>query len=140
MTVPPNAKGASGKAPQNRKPNSTSLDSIHELPSRPRPSPRVSEGRWCVTGGGYLLKDEPGPHCGQCLGSCPHGLPIHDVLRQRMYFEDYGWEKEGMRLYSKLEKNAYVSASCSAPCLGSCPVGVDIRARMQGAHDLLSLV
>jgi aryl-alcohol dehydrogenase-like predicted oxidoreductase len=36
-----------------------------------------------------------GPHCGACLSSCPEGLPIHDVLRHRMYFEDYGWEKEG---------------------------------------------
>ena len=25
-----------------------------------------------------------GPHCGQCLGSCQEGLPINDVLRQRM--------------------------------------------------------
>jgi len=80
-----------------------------------------------------------GPHCGQCLGSCPEGLPIHDVLRQRMYFEDYGWEKEGMRLYSRLEKSASVCASCSGPCLGSCPVGIDIPERMRGAHDLLSI-
>jgi aryl-alcohol dehydrogenase-like predicted oxidoreductase len=79
-----------------------------------------------------------GPHCGRCLGSCPEGLPIHDVLRQRMYFEDYGWEKEGMRLYSALEKNAAVCASCSAPCTGSCPVGIPIQDRMVRAHELLS--
>ena len=65
MTGPPNAKGASGKAPQNRKPK-TSPDSIH-IPGRPRPSPRVSEGRWCFTCGGHLLKDELGPHCDHCL-------------------------------------------------------------------------
>ncbi|HEX5068010.1 MAG TPA: aldo/keto reductase [Myxococcota bacterium] len=80
-----------------------------------------------------------GPHCGQCLSSCPEDLPIHDVLRQRMYFEDYGWEKEGMRLYSQLGKKADVCASCSAPCAGSCPVGIPIRERMLGAHDLLTL-
>jgi len=79
------------------------------------------------------------PHCGACLGSCPEGLPIHDVLRQRMYFEDYGWEKEGMRQYARLEKDAAVCASCPAPCLGSCPLGVPIRERMVGAHELLSL-
>jgi hypothetical protein len=78
------------------------------------------------------------PHCGACLGSCPETLPIHDVLRQRMYFEDYGWEKEGMRLYSQLEKNAAVCASCSAPCLGSCPLDIQIQERMTGAHELLS--
>jgi predicted aldo/keto reductase-like oxidoreductase len=77
------------------------------------------------------------PHCGQCLGSCPEGLPIHDVLRHRMYFEDYGWEKEGMRLYAQLARNASVCASCSAPCLGACPLGIPIQERMVGAHELL---
>ena len=80
-----------------------------------------------------------GPHCGQCLSSCPEELPIHDVLRYRMYFEDYGWEKEGLRLYSQLEKRADVCASCSAPCTGTCPVGVPIQQRMLGAHELLTL-
>jgi hypothetical protein len=79
------------------------------------------------------------PHCGVCLDSCPEQLPIHDVLRHRMYFEDYGWEKEGMRLYSKLGKNASVCASCSAPCLGTCPQGIQIQDRMTGAHELLTL-
>jgi aryl-alcohol dehydrogenase-like predicted oxidoreductase len=78
------------------------------------------------------------PHCGACLDSCPEGLPIHDVLRQRMYFEDYGWEKEGMRLYARLEKDAAVCATCPAPCMGSCPLGVPIQERMVGAHRLLS--
>ncbi len=79
------------------------------------------------------------PHCGECLGHCPESLPIHDVLRHRMYFEDYGREKEAMRLYSALEKNASVCAECPAPCLGVCPVGVPIRERMMGAHELLTL-
>ena len=38
--------------------------------------------------------------------SCPEQLAINDILRYRMYFKDYGWEKEGMRLYAKLERNA----------------------------------
>ena len=80
-----------------------------------------------------------GPHCGACLSSCPEGLPIHDVLRHRMYFEDYGWEKEGMQRYAALSHNASACLGCSGPCLGSCPVGVDIPTRMRGAHDLLTL-
>jgi len=79
------------------------------------------------------------PHCGACLATCPEGLPIADVLRYRMYFEDYGWEKEGVRLYSKLAKDASVCAGCSAPCLGACPVEIDIPARMRGAHELLTI-
>jgi aryl-alcohol dehydrogenase-like predicted oxidoreductase len=80
-----------------------------------------------------------GPHCGACLGSCSEGLAIHDVLRHRMYFEDYGWEKEAMRLYARLEKNASVCVGCSAPCAGSCPVGIPIQERALGAHELLTL-
>jgi len=80
-----------------------------------------------------------GPHCGQCLEACPEGLPIHDVLRHRMYFEDYGWEKEGMQRYAALGRNASACASCSAPCLGSCPVGIPIQQRMSEAHELLTL-
>jgi len=79
------------------------------------------------------------PHCGVCLGACPEDLPIHDVLRQRMYFEQFGAQKEGMRLYGALERNASVCASCAAPCTNACPDGVAIPERMRGAHELLSI-
>lgn len=79
------------------------------------------------------------PHCGACLDHCPEGLQIHDILRHRMYFEDYGHEKEGMRLYAALEKNASVCTGCSAPCLGSCPVGIPIQERVSEAHEMLTL-
>jgi predicted aldo/keto reductase-like oxidoreductase len=79
------------------------------------------------------------PHCGACLGSCPEGVPIHDVLRQRMYFEDYGWEKLAMQGYARLSRDASACAGCSAPCLGSCPLGVEIPTRTREAHRLLSL-
>jgi hypothetical protein len=79
------------------------------------------------------------PHCGACLESCPEGVPIHDVLRHRMYFENYGWEKEGMRLYSELQVDASACSSCPAPCLGSCPVGIPIAERTAEAHELLRL-
>ncbi len=77
------------------------------------------------------------PHCGACLDRCPENLAIHDVLRYRMYSEDYGWHQEGARLYAQLEPNASVCASCSAPCLGSCPVGIPIPERTRDAHRLL---
>ena len=79
------------------------------------------------------------PHCGVCLGSCPEGLPIHDVLRHRMYFEDYGAEKEGIRRYAALGKKADVCAGCSAPCADACPDGISIPQRMRETHELLHL-
>ena len=78
-------------------------------------------------------------HCGACLDACPEQLPIDDVLRYRMYFEDYGEEREAMRLYSRLEKQADVCLGCSAPCTASCPHGVPIQERTQGAHRMLTL-
>jgi predicted aldo/keto reductase-like oxidoreductase len=78
------------------------------------------------------------PHCGACLDSCPEKLPIHDVLRHRMYFEHYGWEKEAMRLYAALERQADVCIGCSAPCTGICPHGIPIQDRTTETHSMLS--
>jgi predicted aldo/keto reductase-like oxidoreductase len=80
------------------------------------------------------------PHCGACLDRCPEGLPIDDVLRHRMYFEDYGWEKEGLLRYAALERKAEACVGCSAPCASACPHGIPIQERMIEAHRLLSLV
>jgi aryl-alcohol dehydrogenase-like predicted oxidoreductase len=79
------------------------------------------------------------PHCGACLDSCPEGLPIHDVLRYRMYARDYGWEREGMRLYGRLERTAALCAGCPAPCAGTCPQDIPIRTAMLDAHRRLTL-
>jgi predicted aldo/keto reductase-like oxidoreductase len=78
-------------------------------------------------------------HCGACLDACPERLAIDDVLRYRMYFEDYGDEREAMRLYAKLDRRADVCTGCSAPCLGACPHGVPIPERTRGAHRMLTL-
>ena len=79
------------------------------------------------------------PHCGICLDACPEGVPIDDILRQRMYFESFGAEKEAMRLYASLETKAAVCAGCSAPCADACPDGIAIPERTREAHGLLTL-
>lgn len=79
------------------------------------------------------------PHCGACLDSCPEGVPIADVLRHRMYFEDYRDERNAMDLYAKLPVDASACDGCSAPCLGSCPLGLAIPERTRGAHALLAI-
>ena len=79
------------------------------------------------------------PHCGLCLDSCEYDLAINDVLRYRMYFKDYGWEKEGMRLYAKLDNDASRCVTCTAPCTNQCPIGVPIREKMLDAHKVLRL-
>ncbi len=79
------------------------------------------------------------PHCGKCLGSCPENVAINDVLRHRMYFEDYGWEKQAIEQYTALKHDASPCLNCSAPCLGSCPLGIPIPTQTRGAHELLTI-
>ena len=78
------------------------------------------------------------PHCGACLSSCPEGLAMNDILRHRMYFEDYGDEKEAMRLYAALDRDASACATCSAPCAGACPLDLAIQPRLTEAHRMLT--
>ncbi len=78
------------------------------------------------------------PHCGECLDSCPAGVPIADVLRHRMYLEDYGSPDVARRGYARLGEAAASCASCSGPCTSACPFGLPVRERMVGAHALLA--
>ena len=78
-------------------------------------------------------------HCNRCQDTCPAGVPIHDVLRHRMYFEDYGDEKQAMQGYARLPINASACLTCDAPCAGACPEGVPIKARTVEAHGMLTL-
>ena len=79
------------------------------------------------------------PHCGACLATCPAELPINDILRYRMYFEDYGLQRKGMELYSRLERNASLCVGCSAPCQAACPAGIPIQKRLLESHEMLTL-
>jgi uncharacterized protein len=80
------------------------------------------------------------PGCGECLESCPAGLPINDVLRYSMYYEGYGSERVAMAKYGKLgaDRQASVCAGCAAPCQSACPFEIPIRDRMVKAHRLLA--
>ncbi|MCA9510422.1 MAG: aldo/keto reductase, partial [Myxococcales bacterium] len=79
-------------------------------------------------------------HCGDCLDACPLDVPIADVLRHRMYFEDYGTQKLAMQEYARLERDASVCVGCAAPCAGACPHGLPLQERLVDAHRMLTLV
>jgi aryl-alcohol dehydrogenase-like predicted oxidoreductase len=79
------------------------------------------------------------PGCGGCLGRCPHGVPIDDILRYEMYAENYGREKRAMLLYSRVppERRADRCLACDAPCSGACGFGIPIRERLERADRSL---
>ena len=78
------------------------------------------------------------PLCDACEASCPENVQIADVLRHKMYFEDYGDERMAMERYAGLTHNASSCAECTHQrCLGSCPYGLSIPELTRQAHRLL---
>jgi predicted aldo/keto reductase-like oxidoreductase len=78
------------------------------------------------------------PLCDACEATCPEGVPIADVLRHKMYFEDYGTERMAMERYARLTPNAAACQSCAhQACLNACPYGLQIPTLTRRAHQLL---
>jgi predicted aldo/keto reductase-like oxidoreductase len=79
---------------------------------------------------GLLLdRDYCRPGCDSCLGSCPHDVPIHDIMRYGLYFNNYGQEKHALERYAAIPvgRTASNCASCDAPCTAACPFGCSLR-------------
>lgn len=78
--------------------------------------------------------------CGECLDSCPDGVNVAGVLRQLMYFRDYGDQKRAMLEYSGMAPKADSCASCeNAPCQTACPYGLRVADMLIKAHEDLSI-
>lgn len=76
--------------------------------------------------------------CGDCVGACPEGVDVAGVLRQRMYFADYGHEKQAMKTYDKMKK-ADCCADCSdSSCEKACSHNLPVSAMLKDAHKILS--
>jgi predicted aldo/keto reductase-like oxidoreductase len=78
--------------------------------------------------------------CSQCLSSCPHNVAINDILRYKMYFEDYKREKDAIFHYAALddEKKPWSCSQCSGFCEQACPYGLKVKEKVIQAHELLS--
>jgi hypothetical protein len=81
------------------------------------------------------------PGCGACLDRCPYGVPVDDIFRYAMYFENYGQQRTAMQHYARLsaEQNASRCLSCPAPCEAACPFEIPIREQLLHFHPLLTL-
>lgn len=80
------------------------------------------------------------PGCNACYGSCPQNVPVWDILRYKMYFENYGDEKYAMECYARLpvSRTAAACVGCNAPCEKACVHNIAIRARLKEADSQLS--
>ncbi len=81
------------------------------------------------------------PGCDGCYGSCKANVPVWDVLRYKMYFENYGREKYAIEKYMEIsdENNANACIECKAPCEKDCQYNLPLRSRLIEAHSQLTL-
>ena len=78
--------------------------------------------------------------CTECSGACPQAVPVSTVMRYAYYFTEQAREKHAMSKYRGLGfGDALPCDSCSGPCAGACPYGVNIKANLLAAHGLLTL-
>ena len=76
--------------------------------------------------------------CSACEGACPHGVPISDVLRTRMYAEDYADPRLAREEYARLEVRAEACLGCaSRACASACPYGLRVDELTLRTHGLL---
>ncbi len=65
--------------------------------------------------------------CDACSDACPAQVTIPEVLRTRMYAEDYGDLELARSDYAKLPVDASACLTCSGePCATACPHGIPI--------------
>jgi hypothetical protein len=65
--------------------------------------------------------------CSSCQSACPAGAPIPDLLRARMYAEDYGDVASAREVLAQAGPQAAACLTCTGqPCLGACPHGLAI--------------
>jgi len=65
---------------------------------------------------------------------------VSTVMRYAYYFTEQAREKHAMSKYRSLRFGDVLPCdSCSGPCAGACPFGVNIKANLLAAHSLLTL-
>lgn len=79
--------------------------------------------------------------CNDCHSACPYNIPVNDILRCRMYFENYHLERLGIEEYAGIDqdKRGDKCIHCPAFCIGKCPYGLNIKERVSHAHEMLSI-
>ena len=77
--------------------------------------------------------------CNDCEGACPYGVPIADVLRTRMYAQDYGDMRLACSAYAQLGAGAAACLTCAQhPCASACPHGLSIDTLLAPLHRMLA--
>lgn len=90
----------------------------------------------------YVRNEEIRPYycrmCYACQGKCSNGIPVAEALRFLAYNDFGGSFRQAQQHYMQLPKKirAVQCRDCSA-CAVQCPNGVDVRARLMRAQQVL---
>lgn len=78
--------------------------------------------------------------CHTCESACPRSLPIGNILRYKMYYEDYGHEHKALTHYAQLPSShkPTLCSTCTAPCNSACPHGLAVKDNLIKANEILS--
>ncbi len=77
--------------------------------------------------------------CSTCVPHCPYGIPIPDILRFRMYYNNYQWGDYAKSLYNELPDYQKVTQcdDCGR-CEEHCPYGLKTVKKLHEAHFTLT--
>jgi len=73
--------------------------------------------------------------CRACVGQCPAGVKVADIMRFALYHDGYGHRERAISLYRSLPVQT-TSLACTgcARCRVVCPWGVPVKSRLEEAH------
>ena len=77
--------------------------------------------------------------CETCTPHCPKEIPVPDILRFKMYYQNYGWGSHAQDLYNELPENKK-AGNCDncGSCEEHCPNGLAIAEKLYEAHNILN--
>ncbi|MFA6561568.1 MAG: aldo/keto reductase [Verrucomicrobiia bacterium] len=77
--------------------------------------------------------------CETCVSVCPAGVRIPDILRYRMYHQNYGHRRDARELYASLASHQQAPACTDCrQCEQVCPARLAIVRKLKAAHELLA--
>jgi predicted aldo/keto reductase-like oxidoreductase len=77
--------------------------------------------------------------CETCVPGCPAGVRIPDILRFRMYYQNYGHRRDARESYAALASHQQTPACTECrQCEQVCPARLAIVQKLKAAHALLA--
>ena len=102
------------------------IDQVDMISKLPLKSPHSQPGDQQAAANG-LRRTGACLMCGDCTKACPQGLPVSDLMRFRMYHDEYGWPDHARAEYASMGLNwLRLSESCvdCSACNRACSVGL----------------